>query len=94
MLGELAALTCALCWAIAARIFRNLGDQFSSVSLNFWKGLISILMLLVIVPFVPGSFVMTNDLVFWLALSGVVGIGIGDTFFFLALKKLVIVRVF
>ena len=88
MLGELAALTCALCWAIAARIFRNLGDQFSSVSLNFWKGLISILMLLVIVPFVPGSFVMTNDLVFWLALSGVVGIGIGDTFFFLALKKI------
>lgn len=88
MIGEIAALTCALCWAIAARIFRNLGGQFSSVILVFWKGLISIALLLIVVQFFPLDFELTNQVIFWLALSGVIGIGIGDTFFFLALKKI------
>ncbi|NNJ72171.1 MAG: DMT family transporter [Enterobacterales bacterium] len=87
-MGELAALTCALLWAIAARIFRNLGGEFSSVALNFWKGLISILLLIVVVQFIPMEFELSNQVIFWLALSGIIGIGIGDTFFFLALKKI------
>ncbi len=88
MIGEIAALICALCWAIAARLFRNLGGQFSSVALNFWKGLISILLLIVVIQFYPTTLKFDNDLIFWLALSGIIGIGIGDTFFFLALKKI------
>ena len=88
MIGELAALTCALLWAIAARIFRNLGGEFSSVALNFWKGLISILLLIVVVQFIPMELELSNQVIFWLALSGIIGIGIGDTFFFLALKKI------
>ena len=88
MTGTLAALFCALCWAIAARLFRTLGQVFSPLALNFWKGVTSIgLLLLVTLIFVPMP-ELSPTLVFWLLLSGAIGIGIGDTFFFLALNKI------
>ncbi|GAC13669.1 DMT family transporter [Aliiglaciecola lipolytica] len=88
MIGEIAALSTALCWAIAARMFRILGSNFSPLALNLWKGLAAIGILLVITEFfVPQVSVSTNTML-WLLFSGVIGIGLGDTFFFQALNKI------
>jgi len=88
MIGEIAALTTALCWAIAARMFRMLGKSFSPLALNFYKGLIAITLLWIITYFFVPSVVLSNSAYFWLLLSGIIGIGLGDTFFFQALNKI------
>ncbi len=88
MIGEIAALSTALCWAVAARMFRILGSNFSPLALNFWKGLAAIAILLVITQwFIPAPS-LSNEAIYWLLFSGVIGIGLGDTFFFQALNKI------
>ncbi|MCC5851835.1 MAG: DMT family transporter [Alkalimonas sp.] len=87
MTGEIAALLTACCWVVAARLYRNLGASFSALSLNFWKGLISLLLLLPLGLLLPATELSTQQQVL-LLLSGAIGIGLGDTFFFLALRRL------
>ena len=87
MTGEIAALTTALCWAIAARLFRLLGRSFSPLAMNFWKGSISILLLSIATQFFLPSVSLPPSAWYWLLLSGAIGIGLGDTFFFQALNK-------
>ncbi len=88
MIGEFAALATALSWAVAARIFQQLGQSFTALNLNLWKGVFGIVALLLITQ----ANVLTHnyplELYFWLILSGVIGIGLGDTFFFQALKRI------
>lgn len=86
-MGVFAALGTALCWAIAARLFRITGNAFSPLTMNFWKGLISIVILAVVLFFVQPSGLTTN-IILWLLLSGFIGIGIGDTCFFKALQSI------
>ena len=86
-MGVFAALGTALCWAIAARLFRGTGNAFSPLTMNFWKGLISIAILAVVIAVVQPNAYGTNA-VLWLLLSGFIGIGIGDTCFFKALKSI------
>lgn len=88
MTGEIAALSTALCWAVAARLFRVLGSSFSPLSLNLWKGIAALVILLPLIWFaLPTVTLSTNDML-WLALSGAIGIGLGDTFFFQSLNKI------
>lgn len=94
MIGAIAALTTACCWAVAARLYRQLGASFSPVTLNFWKGLISLAILLPLSPALPfspawisASPLSTSQLMM-LLLSGAIGIGLGDTCFFLALNRI------
>ena len=86
-MGVFAALGTALCWAIAARLFRGTGNAFSPLTMNFWKGLISIAILAVVLLFVQPTG-LTTGAVLWLLLSGLIGIGIGDTCFFKALQSI------
>jgi drug/metabolite transporter (DMT)-like permease len=88
MVGELAAILTAFCWAVAARMFAVLGRSFSPLVLNFWKGILSISALLFISKFFLPNLFLPADAYFWLLLSGVIGIGLGDTFFFHALNKI------
>lgn len=86
-LGESAALATALVWAISVVYFRQLGGVFSPLSLNFWKGIISIVGLLLIYLLTNQQSPTLNQSG-WLLLSGVIGIGIGDTAFFAALNRM------
>lgn len=88
MVGELAALATALSWAVAARIFHQLGQAFTPLSLNLWKGVFGILALLLITQSYQASSIFAPELYFWLLVSGMIGIGLGDTFFFQALKRI------
>ena len=88
MIGEIAALITALCWAVAARMFRILGASFSALSLNLWKGVIAIIGLGIFAWLNPAPLSMTQAQVIWLLVSGIIGIGIGDTLFFAALRRI------
>lgn len=87
-MGIIAALGTALCWAIAARLFRGTGKIFSPLAMNFWKGIISIVLLLVVTQLLMPDLTINTATLWWLLLSGVIGIGIGDTFFFKALTTI------
>jgi drug/metabolite transporter (DMT)-like permease len=86
-LGIVAALGSSAAWALGAVLFRKLGDDLSPLPMAFAKAAISsVLLAAVAVPM--GIQPMRAD-VFWvLALSGVLGIGVGDACFFAALRSL------
>ncbi|MEM8718354.1 MAG: DMT family transporter [Cyanobacteria bacterium P01_G01_bin.39] len=88
-IGEIAALTAALLWAISSVIYSRLGLKIPPLQLNLYKGLIAIAMI-VITLLIQGA-AMTNVSIATyglLFLSGIVGIGLGDTAYFTALNSL------
>jgi len=81
------SLLSACSWALGAILWRRLGEHLSSYSMNLGKvilGSIGLGIILLLIGFEP---VGTQSVLF-LGLSGVLGIAIGDTFFFLALMEL------
>lgn len=87
--GALAALSGALFWAIAYLVYARLGTILSPLLLNLSKGVIAIACLVITllltttaIPDLPLGSLMG------LALSGIFGIGIGDTVSFAALRYL------
>ena len=88
-IGEIAALSAALLWAISSIVYSRLGLKISPLQLNFYKGIIAIA-LIILTLIIQGA--ALGDLSFstiaLLALSGVIGIGLGDTAYFAALNSL------
>lgn len=87
--GELSALLAAFLWAASSVIYSLLGRKISPLKLNFLKGIIAIVFILVTL-FFQGNFFNSLDIysVFLLFTSGVVGIGLGDTAYFITLNNL------
>ncbi|MFH1464584.1 MAG: DMT family transporter [Pseudomonadota bacterium] len=87
VVGCAAALGSAGAWALGAILFRRIGDEASPLGMNLGKGLLGLLLLggaLLLTGWQP----MDGRTVAFLALSGVVGIALGDTLFFMALVRL------
>lgn len=89
-LGEIAAISAAVVWAIATWIYSQFSHRFSALQLNIVKGVVASLMMLAVFPIssqsIP-SHIETDHLVV-LAISGVIGIAIGDSAYFAALKRI------
>ncbi|MDP8963547.1 MAG: DMT family transporter, partial [Cyanobacteriota bacterium] len=88
--GELAALGAAFLWALSAVIYAHLGQKIPPLLLNLSKGVIAIA-LIAFTLILQGDYFPTaiNAITLTiLLLSGVVGIGLGDTFYFEALNNL------
>lgn len=87
--GEMAALCAAFLWAVSSVVYSRLGQRLAPLQLNLLKGTIAIaflvLTLLLRGDFVPAIAPVSLCL---LLLSGVVGISLGDTAFFVALNCL------
>ncbi len=81
------SLLSACSWALGAILWRKLGETLSSYGMNLAKTAIGTL-LLGIILFAMGAEPVGGRSVAYLALSGIVGIAVGDTFFFLALMEL------
>ncbi|WP_241973615.1 DMT family transporter [Aliidiomarina shirensis] len=89
-LGQLAALTAAFCWALATLMYSRSSHHLSSAQLNLVKGMIASPLLLI------GLWLFADlELLQWqstpfilLLLSGVIGITVGDTCYFSALRRL------
>ncbi len=84
-IGEIASLFTSLCWSLSAIGFSLAGRQFSSQVVNRVRVTLAFTALLLInwifygqpIPFSAGA-----TRWFWLMLSGVVGLAIGDAFLF------------
>lgn len=81
------ALLSACSWAFGAILWARLSEQLSSFSMNLAKTVLGSLCLGFVLFFVGFEPISLRSVLF-LGLSGILGIAIGDTFFFLALKEL------
>jgi drug/metabolite transporter (DMT)-like permease len=89
IIGGGAAMLAALLWSIAAVIFQKLGEDIPPAELNLLKGLLAVSAMIVTSLILRESYpsISTSTLVL-LAVSGIVGIGVGDTAFFHSLNYL------
>jgi drug/metabolite transporter (DMT)-like permease len=83
-LGELAALTTALCWSFTSIFFTLAGRQVGSVVVNRLRLLVATLFLVIShwLLALPLPFKAEPERWFWLGLSGVIGLVLGDAFLF------------
>lgn len=84
--GVLAALAAAFCWAVSSSLWRRLPTSLSAVELNLLKNLLAVLLQLPLL-LLGGWWVGPGALALLLA-SGVVGIALGDSLYFGALRRL------
>lgn len=84
-LGEIAALSTAVCWAITSTAFEHSGKRIGSVNLNLIRLLIGFSFLTLFTSITRGQILPTSMSISawgWLSLSGFVGIVIGDLLLF------------
>lgn len=81
-----AGLAAALCWTLASLLWRRLPTSLSPARLNLLKNLVAFALQLPLVLHLSWRAPAASLLA--LALSGVVGIALGDTLFFAALRRL------
>ena len=88
--GEIAAISAAMVWACATWIYSQFSHRFSAMQLNIVKGVIASMMMLVVIPFLPQGLPSQIEPIHLavLAVSGVIGIAIGDSAYFSALKRI------
>lgn len=87
--GEIAALSAAFIWAVATIIYARTGNRAPALFLNLVKGTIAVAMLgmtVLVLGDAPPELSLSQWL--WLAGSGVVGISIGDSAYFSAIKRI------
>ncbi len=88
VLGILAAIASAASWACGTMIFDRLGRHVPPAGITFIKGAMSIV-LLAALTMLSGGFAFANiEECIYLAISGIIGITIGDTLFFKSLNDL------
>lgn len=89
MQGELAALAAALLWALASVTYGWIGQQVSPLGLNISKGIVAIVMLSLTL-ILSGELTpqISHSNLWLLLLSGIAGIGLGDTAYFEAMQRL------
>lgn len=89
--GEFSATLCGLLWAVAVILFKKSGELVPPVVLNLFKGTVGLVlflatMLLFGLPLFPDTASQADWIV--LLVSGIIGIGIADSFLFAALNRL------
>jgi drug/metabolite transporter (DMT)-like permease len=89
LIGESAALSAAILWAISSVIYSRLGLKIPPLQLNLYKGIIAIA-LVAITLLIQGTALinLSTSTVVLLTISGMIGIGLGDTAYFSALNSL------
>lgn len=95
MIGELAALGAAISWAIAPIMYRSALANCKPVSANIVRCATNAAVLVAILVF-AGLAGLLTDLPLWVigltVISGVIGLGIGDTLYMYGLKALGVSR--
>ncbi|MEZ4269877.1 MAG: DMT family transporter [Myxococcota bacterium] len=86
--GALFALGAALTWAVAVILFKRSGESMSPWTLNMQKSLVALLCFMASLPFVDEVATFTGREFAVLLLSGVLGISLADTLFFVSLNAL------
>jgi drug/metabolite transporter (DMT)-like permease len=82
----LAALAAAFCWTLASSLWRRLPTSLSAAQLNLLKNLLALAVQLPLV--LLGTWRVQPGALALLLASGVVGIALGDSLYFAALRRL------
>jgi drug/metabolite transporter (DMT)-like permease len=85
--GELAALAAALLWSTSSFVFTEASIRIGSIQLNISRMILAALLLLVTFVVFGIDFSLSNQQVFYLTVSGLVGLSLGDTFLFKAFQS-------
>lgn len=87
--GEIAALVAAVLWCVSSVVYGRIGATIPPLHLNLIKGIVAIAFLIVTIA-VTGDFfpVLPPISLCLLLLSGIVGIGLGDTAFLAAINNM------
>ncbi|WP_369744075.1 EamA family transporter [Pseudidiomarina sp. PP-1MA] len=89
LIGPLAALTAALFWTLATLLYSQAGSYLSATQLNLVKGIVACPLLLIAGWFTGQLLTLeANPATYLLLASGVIGITLGDTLYFSALRRL------
>lgn len=90
LIGQIAALTAAFFWALATLLYSKSSHHLSAVQLNLIKGLVASPLLLLGILLLPGTGWGGWNQATWLLMSasGVIGIMLGDSCYFAALRRL------
>jgi drug/metabolite transporter (DMT)-like permease len=87
--GEFFALLAAFLWSISAILFERLGKKIRPIEMNLLKGTLAAILLSATLFILQEPLDSLNPLALVvLLISGAVGIGVGDTAYFEALKNL------
>lgn len=87
--GELFALSAAFLWSISAIMFERLGKKIRPIEMTLLKGTVAAIMLSATMILLREPLTNINPLgLVILLISGAVGIGLGDTAYFEAIKEL------
>jgi len=84
-IGEIAGLGVSLCWTMSALFFEKAGSRIGSLSVNFIRLLMAIVFLGLSTLVTKGLLIPTDATPyqwFWLGLSGVIGLFLGDLVLF------------
>jgi len=87
LVGMIAALGSAASWALGSILFKKIGEHLSPFAMTLAKGVVSVVLLALALAAV-GYAPISREPLLLLILSGVLGIAMGDTFFFAALRNL------
>jgi len=90
-LGELAALTSAICWTVTAACFESAGKRVGSLAVNFIRLVIAFVLLGCFTLITRGMFLpfdASGSTWLWLLISGMTGFIIGDLFLFQAFVEI------
>jgi len=95
MIGELAALGAAVSWAISALFYKKALEGAKPISANIIRLAVTGGLLLLVVAIVGRLGVLTSismELFVLASVSGIIGLGIGDTLYFVSLKSIGVSR--
>jgi drug/metabolite transporter (DMT)-like permease len=89
-LGEILSLLAAVLWALAVIFFRKCGERVHPLALNSFKNLLALILFIPTMWLFGEAFFVQAPFTIYVIfmLSGVIGIGIGDTIFFHSLNRL------
>lgn len=89
-IGEIMAICTAVVWAVAVILFKKSGETVHPIGLNLFKNLLAVLLLIPTLYFINQLQVRDIPMYDYLLIfiSGAIGIGIADTFFFKCLNYL------
>lgn len=94
-LGKLSALAASIVWSFSITIYRAQGDGVPAQTLNLYKLFVAIVgfsALVIVMQFGPAEYAPRFPASWqkscWLMLSGIIGLTLGDTLFFYAIKHL------
>ncbi len=95
MIGELAALGAAICWAIAAVLYREAVSHTKPISANILRCACTSLILIASLAAVGKLQILASLSAYAVVLagaSGVIGLGLGDTVYLVSLKLIGVAR--